>query len=196
MHYAKHGEKRKNEKLILLLSALVLILTLAVGTTLAYLYAQTDPLVNTFEPIKVSCEVEEKFDGKIKKDVKIENTGDTAAYIRAAVVVTWVSSDGSVAAEAPVAGTDYQMTYAENTGWIEGSDGFRYYQKPVDPDAFTGILIQNCTQMQEKEGYTLSVEIVVSAIQSLPTEAVTRAWGVTVDSDGNMTGKEGGVISE
>ena len=187
MSDAKQRDKEKNTKRIVLLAVLVLSLVLAVGTTLAYLYAQTDSVVNIFEPVDVSCEVKEDFDGEIKKTVKIENTGEIDAYIRAAVVVTWIRNrDGSIAAEAPVADTDYRMAYAENTGWVEGGDGFWYYQKPIAPGEATGVFMVSCIQNKEKEGYSLSVEIIASAIQSTPESAVQEVWNVTVDENGNI----------
>ena len=112
--------------------------------------------------------------------MKITNTGTAPSYIRAAVVVTWVTSDGSTLAETPVEGEDYDITYAENTGWLKGDDGYWYYTTPVNPNESTGILIDECTQLAEKADCQLAVEILASAIQSDPSDAVTEAWGVTV----------------
>ena len=38
------------------------------------------------------------------------------------------------------------------------------------------------------EGYALNVEILGSAIQSVPTSVVTTNWYVTLNGDGNITG--------
>lgn len=187
MYKPQHSVRKRNKRLIILLSVLALTLTVVVGTTLAFLFTQTDPLENKFQPTKVTCSIEESFDGKVKKDVKITNTGTTDAYIRTSVVVTWKNSDGSIAAEKPIEGTDYEIDYAENTGWIKGADGYWYYTNPVAPGASTGDLIKQCTQKVEKDGCRLEVEILASAIQSEPTEAVTEAWGVTVASDGTIS---------
>lgn len=171
---------RKNKQLIALLSVLTVILGLAGGITLAYIFTQTQPIENTFRPTEVTVEIEEEFDGSVKSDVKITNTGTAPSYIRAAVVVTWVTSDGSTLAETPVEGEDYDITYAENTGWLKGDDGYWYYTTPVNPNESTGILIDECTQLAEKADCQLAVEILASAIQSDPSDAVTEAWGVTV----------------
>lgn len=187
MYKPHHSYRGRNKRLIILLSVLALTLVVAVGTTLAFLFTRTDSLENTFQPTTVTCEIEERFDGKFKSDVKIQNTGTTTAYIRASVVATWVQSDGSIAAEKPVNGKDYEIIYAEDTGWIEGADGYWYYTRPVAPKGSTGILIEKCTQTAEKDGYQLTVEILASAVQSEPAEAVTNAWGVTVASDGTIS---------
>lgn len=171
---------RKNKQLIALLSVLTVILGLAGGITLAYIFTQTQPIENTFRPTEVTVEIEEEFDGSVKSDVKITNTGTAPSYIRAAVVVTWVTSDGSTLAETPVEGEDYDITYAENTGWFKGDDGYWYYTTPVNPNESTGILIDECTQLAEKTDCQLAVEILASAIQSDPSDAATEAWGVTV----------------
>ena len=39
---------------------------------------------------------------------------------------------------------------------------------------------------QAPEGYSLSVEIIADAIQSVPKEAVESSWPVKVDADGNI----------
>ena len=49
---------RKNKKLILLISIVaILILALTAGTTLAWLKASSGPVVNTFEPARVTSQV-------------------------------------------------------------------------------------------------------------------------------------------
>ena len=167
------------------------------GITLAYVVSQTDVLKNIFAPSRVSCEVlEDAFDGAVKTNVRIKNTGDTTAYIRAAVIVTWMSEDGnSVTAAKPVRGTDYSITFNDGEGsdWVEGSDGFWDYTLPVDANAETEKLIVSCTGLTTPpEGYYLSVEITASAIQSSPANVVTDNWstGVTGVADGVLVIKE------
>jgi hypothetical protein len=94
------------------------------------------------------------------------------------VVITWMSQDEStVYAATPVEGTDYTITYAQNNGWVKGSDGYWYYTAPVAAGETTATLLESCTLTgTAPEGYTLSVEIVASSIQSSPSEAVLEAW--------------------
>ena len=198
-------KKYINRKSVLITS-IALLLLVAVGTTLAFVFTNTDPVENTFNPSKVSCAVVENGGkpvtgaivntGDSKDNVQIQNTGDTDAYIRVAVVVNWMSEDGKVWATKPVAGTNYSITYATDTGWIKGSDGYWYYTKPVPPtdgSDLTGILITEATQLTaapkgtDNTQYYLSIEIVASAIQAKPTSVVTSQWGVTVDGDGNIS---------
>ena len=193
--------KKYINKKTVLITSVALLLLVAVGTTLAYVFTKTDPVENRFDPSKVSCavvEVVEKGDssentanvvqtGKSKTNVQIKNTGDTDAYIRAAVVVNWMSEDGTkVWATKPVAGEDkdYTISYNLSNGWIDGGDGYYYYTQPVDPGDMTNILItsatQNATGPKGTDGtqYYLSIEIVASSIQAdgMGAASAKDAW--------------------
>ena len=158
-----------------LLVSLVLSGTLAVGTTVAYLTANTNEVVNTFAPSSVTTAVTEEINVSqgVKESVKIENTGDTAAYIRAAVVVTWQDENGNVYGVAPAEGTDYEIDYntddqaAPAGKWIKGADSFWYWVNPVAAGDATGVLITSCSyEANAPEGYYLNVEILGSGIQA------------------------------
>lgn len=188
-------KKYINRKSILITSVALLLLV-AVGTSLAYIFTKTDPVENKFDPSKVSCAVVEDGGNPVaagihntgteKTNVQIQNTGDTDAYIRAAVVVNWMSADGTkVWATKPVAGSDYTITYnLSNNGWIDGNDGYYYYTQSVDPKEMTGVLITSATQNADgpkgTDGtqYYLSIEIVASAIQAegMGATSAQNAW--------------------
>lgn len=183
--------RRRNHKPTLLLLTLVLILGAMVGTTLAYLFTNTDGLVNTFTPANVTVDIDEPGWGEdktVKNNVTVKNTGDVEAYIRAAVVVTWQDADGNVYPTAPEEGTDYTVTWTKD-GWVKYGD-FYYHTSPVAPNQSTGVLLTECKVKDDAtppDGYHLSVEILASAIQSQPATAVQEAWGMTVDSNGNLS---------
>lgn len=179
-----------NKKLVII-TATVLLLAVAVGTTLAFVFTNTNPVENTFTPSNVACAVVENkgtlvtgdvvYTGTIKENVQIKNTGDTDAYIRVAVVVTWKNKDGTkVWAQTPTA-TDYTVNYDLTNGWEKGSDGYYYYEDAVNPNALTNVLItnakQNVTGPVGSDGtqYYLSIEIVASAIQATGISGVTNA---------------------
>lgn len=194
-HYQKneHVEKRSHaKKPLAALVALVLIIGAVVGGTLAYLAARTDAIVNTFNPTKVDITVEEDFNGETKEDVKIKNNGDTEVYIRATYVVTWKDAAENVYPEQPQQGVDYTISLNLEQGWIY-YNGYYYYTAPVAPDASTGVLIDLCTPVTGRapKGYTLSVDVLASAIQSVPAEAVGQAWGVSI-APGSVTAYSAG----
>lgn len=168
---------------------LILAVVLAIGGTLAYIIANTVSVENKFTPGEVRCEVEETFKNNVKSDVKIKNTGNTAAYIRATYVVTWQKDDGTVNGKMPVVGTDYTIEFAENSGWKLIGD-YWYYTSPVAAGGETGVLIASCKLAEGAAvptGYHLSVEIIASAIQSEPASVVAEKWHVAVDN-GEITG--------
>lgn len=175
------GRKRKPRinKAAVLLTAAVLLIGTVVGSTVAYLIAQTDAVENTFEYAEVSCKVTESFNGSEKTDVKVENTGTTDAYIRATYVVNWLDAQGNIVASDP---EDYSYTLTENPGgeWTEGNDGYFYYLTPVAPgDSTPGSLLTCTVTRPENPKYRLSVEILATAIQSEPASAVKDAWNYT-----------------
>lgn len=185
-------KKRISRRAILLFAVTVLLATAVVGTTLAFLVDKTPPVTNTFQPVSVSCRVLEDFDtaANVKNNVSVQNTGEIPAYIRATVVVTWVSIEsGNTYGGAPVAGVDYTVV-AGPEGWVQDTNGFYYCTSPVAPGASTPILLSAISPIagQAPEGYRLSVQIVASAIQADPAEAVTAVWsGVTVQENGTIT---------
>ena len=181
-------KKQKREKIALLVS-LVLLFTITVGGTIAYIYMKTGDVKNTFTPSKVTCDVTEDFNERVKKNVKIKNTGDTNAYIRATIIVNWMDNDGNVSAVKPV-DDDYSLTLGDMDNWLKIGE-YYYYIHPVDAGESTTDLINTCIQKKQKEGYFLSVEILAEAIQSTPSTVVTDSWNITLDGNGKITGKGG-----
>ena len=170
------------KEFVLLVSVFAMIAGV-VGGTVAYLVAGTDPLINNFDLADVSCRVEEDFNKQEKKNVKIQNTGDIDAYIRAKVVVTWQDAEGNVYGQAPIEETDYTIQFNEGVWKREGD--YWYYDEPVAPvtenNCYTPVLINSCSSSgTEPEGYHLSVEILAEAIQSEPhnesLSAIKDAW--------------------
>lgn len=155
--------KRKlNKRNLVLLLSLALLLTATVGATLAYVITKTDLLTNLFLPSKVDCAVvEDTATGTFS----VKNTGDTACYIRIAIVATW-TADGKILAEQPDCTVDLT-----GTNWTKGSDGYYYYKAEIPAgETVPGPKVT----AETKENYALSVEILASAIQATP-DAV-QAW--------------------
>ena len=180
----KHSRIRMN-KLAILFIAVVMLIGAVVGSTVAFLVTKTAPVENKFTYASVSCAVSETFKGATKEKVQIQNTGTTDAYIRATYVVSWLNKDGSIAPVPQGTTPDgYILSISENpnNAWTKGTDGYFYYLTPVAPGGLTDGSLVNCTvtypQGVEPE-YILSVEILATAVQSTPANAVTEAWGVT-----------------
>ena len=174
-------ELRGAKKLNLILG-LLLVALLGVAGTYAYLIATTSPVENSFTPATVSCEIDETFTNNIKTNVCIKNTSNVDAYIRASIVVSFVDTYENTVGIVPVLGTDYKMELNLNgTSWFKGGDGFYYCRAKVAPSDFTPVLITEAKPIGNSP-YRLKIETVASAIQSLPSNAVTFSLCVTVDS--------------
>lgn len=178
-HERRTRRRRKlrwNRSFVLLVSVALLVLC-AIGSTAAFLIAKTDNVANTFEYANVSCEITETFNGTTKSDVKVKNTGNIPAFIRAKIVVSWKDSSGNVyGGSTPVENTNYEISYG--SGWEKQGD-YYYYNTAVAADGTTNPLIVSCTQKGEApaEGYALAVDILADAIQSEPISAAQQAWG-------------------
>ena len=188
MYQKKHDNKKaftRIKRSTVLLTSLILLVTCLVGTTVAYLFDLTDPIINIFTPSSVSCQVnEERFENDVKTNVYITNTGNIPAYIRAAIVITWKDNNGNVYAVSPISGQDYNIVINQ-TDWIfEG--GFYYYTDDIPAESSTEPLIIRCTPVEGKApaGYGLNVEILGSAIQANGMGATNAkdAWEIASNS--------------
>ncbi len=190
--------KIESKKFLALVICLDLVVFLAVGATLAYIFTASEPVVNTFEPVTPDIVITEEFDDSVKTNVAVKNTGSVSSYIRSQVVITWQNTAGDILPVTPKLGTDYTITYgtavstADTEYWTEGADGFWYYSKSVVPDDSTDNLIVEAKWIRECEdpNYTLRIEILSQSVQSAPDAAV-NVWdnnkvGVT-GTDGILT---------
>lgn len=187
---------RWNRSFVVLAALLVLVLGI-VGTTLAWLTDTTEDQTNTFEYAKVSCQVLEDVNSNEtqKRNVRIQNTGNTDAYIRATYVVTYRDEAGNILYETLEDDWKVDLTKEINTdGWVPGKDGYWYCKKPVAPGEETPALFKATINGngrfldggRSKEQAITYVEILATAIQSQPVKAMGEAWGYTMNN-GTLT---------
>ena len=152
---------------------------------------KTPAVKNEFAYGKVSCEVLEDFDGTVKSNVRIKNTGNIPAYILARVVVTWKNENGDIYGTKPVLGEDYSLAINsnDNSKWFNmttDSGGlYFYFPEFIEPGEETDKMRYDFKKTENAnvpKGYDLSVEILADAIQSEPVSAVKEAWGMTVQN--------------
>ena len=157
------------------LLALVLILVCTVGGTVAYLVTHTDPVVNTFTPGEVSCQVEEEFneDNTVKTKAVVKNTGNVPAYIRVAVVANTIDGEGNITGMKTL-----PDGWLNTENWAEGDGGFYYYKGVVQP----GDVTANLLTAAGIDLTGIQVTILASAIQSMPDAAVEDAWNMSYNS--------------
>lgn len=168
-----------------LILSLCLIFALAVGTTLAYLKANTSPVTNTFTAATSEIKIDENVENGEKSSIQVENIGTATSYVRVKLVMNWVDGNGKV-----VSGNNLpKVTLKEGSDWFLGTDGIYYYTKPVAPTGQTSNLLDGnpITQPNAPEGCHLEVTVLAESIQAAPSKAVTDSWGVRVDNNGYLT---------
>lgn len=186
--HMNNGGAPKARKTATLLVAIVLLLGVAVGTTVAYLIDKTNEIKNEFEYAKTDVTVTEDFNGTTKSNVQVKNESNIPVYIRATYVANWVDAAGNIVTSVP---TGYSITKTENPDgmWVKGTDGYFYYPTPVQPNGLTAGSLLTCgvTYPAENPEYTLSVEILATAIQSEPKDAVEAVWPVKVEENKTLS---------
>lgn len=185
------GQKRihLNGRLTAMVIATVMLLALAIGGTVAWLTSSTGPITNTFTPSQVSCKVEENFNDRtgVKSNVKVQNTSDIPAFIRVKLVTYRTNGKGQ-----HIGGTASVPAFTPGEGWQE-HNGYYYYTQPVQPQNFTGILIEQIKLQDpytDADGGRQAIDVMAEAIQSMPATAVQEAWHVTI-ADGSVTAYAG-----
>ena len=181
------GQKRihLNGRLTAMVIATVMLLALAIGGTVAWLTDTSPAVVNTFTPSHVSCEVEETFNNKtgVKSKVQVKNTSDIPAFIRVKLVTYRTNDAGQ-----HIGGTASVPNFQPGTNWVL-HEGYYYYTQPVQPQNFTGILIEEITlenRYTDADGGHQAIDVMAEAIQSVPEAAVKEAWGFGLKADGSL----------
>lgn len=189
---------KRSVKPFLIAFCVCILACAAVSGSLAWLISTPEPVVNEFTPGEVTIQVDEKFDDEhtTKQNVSIKNTGNVPAYIRVALVPAWVDDEGNIAAK-PASLNDCNIAWGKDgngyeADWFIGSDGFYYCKTFINPGDSTPILIKSCTVKGEEHEYDFELQVIASAIQSLPTSTVKTVWPVVVGTDGTLAKKEQG----
>ena len=176
--HSQNEKKHSLNKLQLLILSLLVVTTVTVGGTVAYLTTKTEPVTNTFTPSKVTGEVTEEFDGTVKKNIQVKNTGDIAVYVRVKLVTYRVNDAGD-----HIGGVATIPGFTLGTDWVE-YNGYYYYTVPVEPgNSSSSLTDENGITLQKYEdadGGKQVIEVMAEMIQSVPDTAVKEAWGVKI----------------
>lgn len=183
-HEAWRSEKTAHKgRLNATIISVVLILTMAVGGTIAFLSTKTDPVVNTFNPSQVTCSVVEDFDGKTKTNVNVENTGDIPAFIRVKLVAYRTNDAGQ-----HIGGVSEVPAFTLGKDWARCGD-YYYYTYPVAPGATPADSLAEVIKLTENytdvDGGHQSIDVIAEAIQAGPEAAVKAAWGDNFSMSGD-----------
>ena len=175
---ARRSRETGNNRLTALLLSMVLLIVIAIGGTVAYLVTKDEPVENTFTPSHVACEVTEKFNGTVKENVNVKNTGNTEAYIRVKLVTYRVNDQ-----KQHIGGAAAIPAFTPGTNWVKFGD-YYYYTLPVKPSEQPASALINEMELtgsyNDADGGKQVIEVMAEAIQSGPQQAVGQAWGVSI----------------
>lgn len=178
---------RKSKLSILLICGVMALGTIAVTYAA---FTSKDQVTNVFKLGDVDIEVEEEFEEpqewngeSYKKKVAVKNVGESDALIRVALSPRWVDEDGN-----PWAGDTSIVSYKfiSNSDWIDGKDGYYYYNKRVAKGNATSNLIDTVkADIPEdlKEMYknkVLIVDVIAEGVQC-SKDAHRATWRTTSD---------------
>ena len=181
-------KKHHTGRLTAMVIATALLLALAISGTVAWLTTKDKPITNTFNPSKVACEVTESFNGTVKSNVNVKNTGDIDAYIRVKLVTYRTNEKGQ-----HIGGTATLPNFTLGANWVKFGD-YYYYTLPVAAGKTPATNLTDSmtltAEYTDVDGGKQAIDVMAEAIQSVPAEAVGQAWGVTI-SEGRVTAYSG-----
>ena len=167
-----------SKKPITLFVALVLLLTLAVGGSIAWLQSSAD-VTNSMEPGQVPIQINETLNGTSKTSVTVTNNGNIQAYIRVAIIANAVDEEGNVTTIGSAPG------YTVNEEKWQSVGGYYYYKGVVEPKDKAG----NTTESLfiSDVGFAGGeINILAESIQALGViddkPASAAAWGVVYNN--------------
>lgn len=168
---------RESKKSLTALIALILIICLAVGGTVAFIVTQTQAVKNTFTPSDVTVDIQEVFQNNAKSSITVLNVDDAdkedvPCYIRVKLVSNIQDNDGNVLRAAPLG------EISLGNDWIDGGDGCYYYKNVVEVGQRTSNLLADGASITLTDGQV--VEVLAEGIQAMPKQAVIDAWGQTI----------------
>ena len=168
---------RESKKSLTALIALILIICLAVGGTVAFIVTQTQAVKNTFTPADVEVDIQEVFQNNAKSSITVLNVDDAdkedvPCYIRVKLVSNIQDNDGNVLRAAPLG------KISLGNDWIDGGDGCYYYKNVVEVGQSTSNLLAEGASITLTDGQV--VEVLAEGIQAMPKQAVIDAWGQTI----------------
>lgn len=167
-----------SKKPLTLFVALVLLLTLAVGGSLAWLVSN-DKVTNSMVPGNVPITINETVSNNTKSSVTVTNNGNIQAFIRVAIIANAVDKDGYVT-------VGEKPNFTVSTAWTE-IDNYYYYNGIVEPSGTTGDttdpLFTGDVSFAGGEINILAESIQVLGGRQYDGSASVDAWGVVYSND-------------
>lgn len=186
------------KKICVAILSICLVGMITVGTTYAIFFAKVSTTnVITIGNIDVELiDIYTRPDSvapgeSVSKIVSAKNVGDNDAYVRIKLKKTW-TKDNKVLEN--LSTDDIEINFPNPQDWVDGGDGYYYYQKPLAPGETASDLLDSfklSLSYTDKGIDDLEGNIIVSA------EAIqSKNFDPTVNENGAITGWGDIVISE
>ena len=154
---------------------LTLALAAFVPSAYAYLLCGSGPVENNLSIGSVATEIVEEFDEPddlnpgdiVAKSVAIENTGDSAAWVRVLLAFS------------PSSCSQWAVPNIDETMWADGGDGFYYYKQTLQPGQTTKpLLTQVAISENVAKSDLRSFDLIVcqESVQAAPYESAVEAF--------------------
>ena len=163
------------KKPLTLFVALVLLLTLTVGGSLAWLVSDDD-VTNTMVPGQVPIQINETVSNNVKSDVTVTNNGNIQAFIRVAIIANAVDEQGNVTT------VGNKPSFKVSSAWT-AIDDYYYYNGIVEPNGTTAPLFTDKVSFDGGEINILAESIQVLGGRQYDGSASVDAWGVVYSND-------------
>ncbi|EGT3607048.1 hypothetical protein FKF97_11635 [Clostridium perfringens] len=176
-----------NKKILIVIIAIGLIMLLpgelitkayAQGNNLLKWFMDNDVVTNNFNVANIDVDIKEDFtppnnwDGSVnEKLVKIQNNSTGPALIRVSIQKRWENNDGTSWA----GNTDFiNLNFSNNKNnlWIDGKDGYFYYNKILEKSGLTDPLLDSVNLNIPSElsnlykGKRVTIDVDVEAVQA------------------------------
>lgn len=169
----------------LLLSILVLICVLGVGTTVAYMFATDGTLTNRFEYAGLDTGIVDTGTG-LDKTVSVKNKGKSPAWVRVRLMVSGIDPanvkivDSDTAEAQPdelilvmkhqndwgIDGSTTYETLMSDQGWI-------YYESKLQPGAYTSQLLSGVVFGDDVDPNTITITVSHESVLALSDDYTT-----------------------
>ena len=162
---------------------LLMILSILSCSVVSLVYAKyiADSSSNTEMEIVAQGELNVAVTNQGDDSYTISNVveSNVPAYVRFAIVVNWVDSDGNVWPYASQEGVHYTVT-ADGCSKV---GNYYYYNGVCQPGSSFNVLVEPQSSMID---YTLQAQILAEGIQVVPETVAETAWGMTY-ADGSWS---------
>lgn len=173
----------------LLVSILMVLCIMTVGSTMAYLFATSDLLKNTFSSAELDTGINDEGSGT-NKTVSITNKGKSPAWVRARLLVSGIAPDDVVILQNALTSVEHdqiglvmpkidmndknsQWQSVESYNQLMAGDGWIYYTQPLPSLGETSNLLEGVVFGEGVNPNTITITVTHESVLALDTSGIT-----------------------